>query len=472
MIDLAEIQAVSTDLGLSPEVVEKDYVLGWLLAGIYAHPAMSASWVFKGGTCLKKCYFETYRFSEDLDFTLIDPAHLTEAFLQGAFAEASAWIYERTGIQIPADQLRFKVYTNPRGGASCEGRVYYTGPRPRPGTLPRIKLDLTVDELVALPPVERPVGHPYSDFPEDGIHANCYAYEEVFGEKVRALGERGRPRDLYDVINLFRHGEFRPAATTLIEVLGRKCEYKRIPIPTLESLQGKLQELTADWQNMLGHQLPVLPPFDSFWNVLPEFFAWLNGPAPTAAAIPGVLSSIHATDAEEELYRPAVGALRREGIYGSSFIETIRFAGVNRLRVLLTYQGSVRMIEPYSLRRTRAGNILIYAIKTENREVRCYRLDRIQGVQVSNEVFVPVYAVELTAGEPGAIPPTNRGSMHWGHVPTPRARAHTGPIYVYQCPMCQKTFRRKSHDSQLNPHKSQYGYPCSGRRGYLIDTTY
>ena len=77
MIDVAEIQAIATDLALSPEVVEKDYVLGWLLAGIAAHPAMATSWVFKGGTCLKKCYFETYRFSEDLDFTLTD-AEMTE----------------------------------------------------------------------------------------------------------------------------------------------------------------------------------------------------------------------------------------------------------------------------------------------------------------------------------------------------------------------------------------------------------
>jgi Nucleotidyl transferase AbiEii toxin, Type IV TA system len=51
-------------------VVEKDYVLGWILAGIYGHEELAESWVFKGGTCLKKCYFETYRFSEDLDFTL------------------------------------------------------------------------------------------------------------------------------------------------------------------------------------------------------------------------------------------------------------------------------------------------------------------------------------------------------------------------------------------------------------------
>ena len=43
--------------------------------------------VFKGGTCIKKCYFETYRFSEDLDFTLQDAEHLDEAFLAGVFEE-------------------------------------------------------------------------------------------------------------------------------------------------------------------------------------------------------------------------------------------------------------------------------------------------------------------------------------------------------------------------------------------------
>ena len=70
---------VATDLSLAPDVVEKDYVLGWLLAGIYAHDKPGSAWAFKGGTCLKKCYFETYRFSEDLDFTISDQSHLDEA---------------------------------------------------------------------------------------------------------------------------------------------------------------------------------------------------------------------------------------------------------------------------------------------------------------------------------------------------------------------------------------------------------
>ena len=67
MIDRREILDMATQMSLNPHVVEKDYVLGWMLAGIASHPILRETWVFKGGTCLKKCYFETYRFSEDLD---------------------------------------------------------------------------------------------------------------------------------------------------------------------------------------------------------------------------------------------------------------------------------------------------------------------------------------------------------------------------------------------------------------------
>ena len=81
MIDRAEILAVANDLSLTPDVIEKDYVLGWLLAGIFRSETLAPAWSFKGGTCLKKCYFETYRFSEDLDFTLSDRTHLNADFL-------------------------------------------------------------------------------------------------------------------------------------------------------------------------------------------------------------------------------------------------------------------------------------------------------------------------------------------------------------------------------------------------------
>ena len=115
MIPKHEIVELATQSNLQTHVIEKDYVLGWLLAGICQNSAINSTWVFKGGTCLKKCYFETYRFSEDLDFTLRDPLQINTDFLLATFAEIANWIYEQSGIEIPADRMKFEIYTNPRG---------------------------------------------------------------------------------------------------------------------------------------------------------------------------------------------------------------------------------------------------------------------------------------------------------------------------------------------------------------------
>jgi len=76
VITREELREAAREFQLDINVVEKDYALGWLLAGVANHPLLRETWIFKGGTCLKKCWFETYRFSEDLDFTVRDEAHL------------------------------------------------------------------------------------------------------------------------------------------------------------------------------------------------------------------------------------------------------------------------------------------------------------------------------------------------------------------------------------------------------------
>ncbi len=73
MIPKASILRRAKNEDLLPTTVEKDYVLGWMLYGVAQH-GRACQWVFKGGTSLKKCFFNTYRFSEDLDFTV--PADL------------------------------------------------------------------------------------------------------------------------------------------------------------------------------------------------------------------------------------------------------------------------------------------------------------------------------------------------------------------------------------------------------------
>ena len=477
MIDRREIIDSATRQSLNPHVVEKDIVLSWVLAGINVHPDLRESWVFKGGTCLKKCYFETYRFSEDLDFTLRDAAQLDAVFLTRVFEEVGAWVYERSGIEMPAAEQSFDLYANPRGNMSCQGKLGYRGPiSPRSGGWPRIKLDLTADEAIVLDPVLAPVYHPYSDAPEGGIEILAYDYVEAFGEKIRALGERTRPRDLYDVVNLFRHEDARPDAAQLLDVLRQKCAFKGIGVPRFVDLAPHEEDLRNGWGTMLAHQLPALPPVDGFWLELPAFFAWLEGGAVAEAPIAYAISAGDTVLRARNLELPV-------SVAGQSFMEIIRFAAANRLLVELRYQGSVRTIEPYSLRRTLDGNILLEAHNVDRNEHRSYRLDRIEGAQAIGRSFSPRYAIELTPEGPVSIPQKEGHGGGIGGVravrsfavPQRRARQALpvfggGPRYVYSCPYCGKRFTKKTMDASLNPHKDKNGWPCSGRHGIYEDT--
>jgi predicted nucleotidyltransferase component of viral defense system len=473
VIDRAEILRLANEFGLEARIVEKDYLLGWVLAGIYRDPLLAGSWIFKGGTCLKKCFFETYRFSEDLDFTVTDATQLDATFLEERFMELGNWLYETAGIELPADQRRFEIYDNKRGGRCCEGRLGYRGPiAPRGGNLPRLKLDLTADEILVLPTVMRPVSHVYSDAPAEGITARCYAFEEVFGEKIRALGERSRPRDLYDVINLFRNGEFRAAAAVIRDVVQQKCTFKEVGFPRFEALAVFRDELVAEWGNMLGHQLPALPPVESFWNALPEFFGWLAETRTPATVAPYPLA------AGDQVLRMPAGAFRLPG-RSTPFIEVIRFAAANHLCVNLDYideqgRAGTRSIEPYSLRRTQEGNVVLHALRSENQQHRSYRVDRIRGAHITQQTFTPSYVVELTPSGPLAVAQaTSRAAVGrtFGRQ-TRQSRVLGGPVYVFRCPVCNKHFERKSYDAALRPHKNRAGGDCYGRYGQYEETKY
>ncbi len=478
MISKQELLETASQLNLGPHVVEKDYALGWVLAGIYNHEKLADEWVFKGGTCLKKCFFETYRFSEDLDFTLKDESHLDSGFLESVFAEIAEWVYEQCGLELPDGLRDFDIHKNPRGNLSCQGKISYRGPvSPRSGGLPRVKLDLTADERLVLPPVRLPIFHPYSDAPEDGIRVLSYAYEEAFGEKVRALAERTRPRDLYDVINLFRNTGARPTASVILDVLKQKCEFKGIAVPVIDDLSAHRPDLEGAWGHMLGHQLPELPPVDAFWNALPEFFAWLlEGvvpAAPAAYALGGGETIIRERSLRLSVPRPA-----------QSSLEVVRFAAANHLCVDLDYidlsgRRATRRIEPYSLRETRDGNIILHAWNVDKNQHRSYRVERIQGAQSTSQSFVPRYEIELTPSGPVAIPPTTRTSSSSFGVPRAatrpvrrRTKSTYGPTYVYECGVCGKKFRRNKQTSTLNAHKAPGGYPCMGRTAIYVDTQY
>jgi uncharacterized protein len=86
-----DIQTIAGKAKIRDTQIEKDYVLSWLLEGIAQSELLFKNLVFKGGTVLKKAYFADYRFSEDLDFTLIN-ATLTDEEIVLAFRQSFEWI--------------------------------------------------------------------------------------------------------------------------------------------------------------------------------------------------------------------------------------------------------------------------------------------------------------------------------------------------------------------------------------------
>ena len=387
MIGRADLDDRVRAWGLREDVVEKDYVLGWVLWGIGADPLLGRTWIFKGGTCLKKCYIETYRFSEDLDFTVLEDGPIEPNEVLSAIAGVLDRVGQESGIDF---SVRRPVCKTRPSGASAEGRIYYRGPRGAPGAA-RIKLDLTRDEIVVRPPVMRTISHDYPDPLPEPAQVRCYGFEEVFAEKLRAMGERSRPRDLYDIVNLFRRPDFRQYASLVLDILTEKCSWKGIEVPTFERIRTSpmFDELKSEWAHMLDHQLRALPDFEHFVSELPKVFAWLSG---EASFEPEPLAE------EEDLWTPPPTFWTGEG----SRLEPVRFAAVNRLLVDLGYQGQTRLIEPYSLRRSRAGDILLHALRADSGEHRAYRLDRIQSARVTTRPFTPRYAIEFP--ESGSYP--------------------------------------------------------------------
>jgi len=456
MISRTDLNERVQEWGLREHVVEKDYVIGWLLWGIGSHPGLSASWAFKGGTCLKKCYLETYRFSEDLDFTVLPGGIITPDELNTALKDIFARVYDRSGIEFREREPVIRVRPD---GKSVEGKVYYRGPR-NASEVSSIKLDLSPIEQVVRPTVSRPISHPYPDqLPPPGT-VRSYCFEELFAEKLRAMGERCRPRDLYDIINLFHRRDFRPHAELIRTVFTQKCKVKGVEIFTFNSIEASpyRTEIETEWANMLGHQLPVLPPFAEFWRELPNLFSWLNGQL-TPEELPAIAAG---KDEETEWVPPSTVWVWGAGIP----LESVRFAAANYLCVELGYGGSTRLIEPYSLRRTRTGYLLLYAVKADTGELRAYRVDRIESINVTTRPFKPRFTVECTSAGPLTSPPVQRLTSAFTHIPSIK----NGLTYVIKCSYCGKQFKRSSLDTHLRPHKDKDGfYDCPGRTGYLVD---
>ncbi len=242
-------------------VLERDYCLAWFLAALAESDDLKAVLGFKGGTALKRCYFEDYRFSEDLDFTLTKPIPFKE--LVKRLEALYAAVYDASGIVFKFDREDRQAHEN-----SYTFYLKYVGPLP---TGNDVKVDVTLRERLVYPLLERRVLRGYEEFtdvPTDRL-IRVYSLEEIATEKTLALADRARnePRDLFDLWHL-TSGEgldLRPLAGAMrqkMEFRGKPCE------GIAEAIRNKEARLKALWSKRLAYQMTTLPEFDKVFRAV------------------------------------------------------------------------------------------------------------------------------------------------------------------------------------------------------------
>ena len=248
MIRSQEIKEKAREYGVPTSTIERDYAQNWLLKYLY-HPNI----VLKGGTGIKKAYHENYRFSDDLDFSLTHPIKDKELFTH--MNEAVDNAKEEVGIYFQISSKFAKTKTGFRG------KIYFNMIQNATGTPLSIKVDITnyYNEIILLPAEKKKVFHSYSD--ELNAEIEVYSLEEIFAEKIRALIQRTRARDLYDTGMLYDLIN----KDKVLQIIDKKFDFKGV-ILDISSLTKRKDDFSNAWDASLRHQLKVIPDFEIFFN--------------------------------------------------------------------------------------------------------------------------------------------------------------------------------------------------------------
>lgn len=255
MIDKRELFEKAREHKLNLQIVEKDYVLGWLFYGMKDVDEL----VFKGGTALSKIYFPTiWRLSEDLDyaFTGDDFKKITDK-MSGILDKISK-----------ESQIKFRVKSKFSNPLYLQLKIGYDAVISKNW----IRVDATKETVMDI--VEKKeLKKPYSDYP--ACSSNVESIEEIFSEKIRSLIERTKCRDFFDVWKLcsmdFNKGKVQ-------KLFKKKCEIKKIHFKGVDEIfpDDIESSLMPYWNQELGRLLNPLPNLQTVLNDLKTQLGFLE----------------------------------------------------------------------------------------------------------------------------------------------------------------------------------------------------
>jgi predicted nucleotidyltransferase component of viral defense system len=461
MIEKSEIDAKADELGVHAANVQRDYVFGWLLAGLaQAENRLMPSLILKGGNCFRKAYFEHARYSNDLDFST--QSELDRGALLEGLRQACAYAGAKSGVTFLVDESRISERSLADDEAKIyDARVYFKSFYGEEDVRIRVDLDVKEFDRLFLPVQSRRLIHAYSDEALCQADIRCVKLEELLASKLKALLQRQHSPDLYD----FVHAVF---------------FQKTLNISRREVLTTFLKQTIYEPQPLIARNLLLELPFQTIRGLWSEYLV-----------CPKV--SIFSFDNAEAWFKTIIGEIFTvverpvafagfPGRGGLTYFPSQSRADIMesaRLHQLLRfmYDGLERVIEPYALlfKRRKDGVAREYLYGWDLRGgrsgeigIKSYIADKVHAVTILNETFNPRFPIELTKSSGYFARPFSSGSTGTFSSRRASSRAGFGMEYTVECPYCNKRFKRTKYDTKLNEHKDRYGNRCYGRTGYIV----
>ncbi|MFF7262229.1 nucleotidyl transferase AbiEii/AbiGii toxin family protein [Streptomyces sp. NPDC008159] len=450
MISPEEIDEMGAALGVHAANVQRDYIFGWLLAGLYGDSPFAEHLVLKGGNAFRKGYFGATRFSDDLDFAAPGPVDPHQ--LLAALNDVCRLIEARTGVTFDLDRNRQAGdHTIGNDKTVYKYKLYFTDfYGDRNNVTIALRMDVTEFGRLYLPPQSRRLIHPYTDAADCATDIRVVSLEEGLADKLKCLLQRRSSFDLFDLVySIFVNNEIEVDKRGIVTTFLKKTIFEPSPRAALSLLQAvPFDAMRHYWENKIVCARESLLDFTTAVDRFKE-------------ELGSLFSTFRYGDRGELAFFPA--ELRTP----------IMEAGNNRTLLRITYDGTERLVEPYSLRFKRRKNgvgqeYLYVWDQTGGRSgpgIKSLFNYKISRIAVTDTTFDPRYDIELAkAGEFGDR--TTFGSTIRRRVSAPRGQVT--PRYRVQCAYCGKVFSRSTLSTRLNAHKDRYGNACYGRSGHRV----
>lgn len=241
IISLDELRVIAGEKGFGLEIMEKDYLVTYLLFLIKDIGGM----YFKGGTALNKIFLDHARLSEDLDFAVTaNPRDIEKEIKE----KVKGTIFKKITLDKNMDTfIRLVVHY----------RLYHED-----GT---IFIDLNGKDQLILPAEEHEIKHFYPHHLSSYTVKTTHTYEMMADKMAAAIG-RNRPRDHLDLYNIVQHNFLLD-----FKLVKKKCESSGDDFD-ITKMFNKAQKLKRRWNEDVEKFLREKVSFQEVMGTLAKHF--------------------------------------------------------------------------------------------------------------------------------------------------------------------------------------------------------